>query len=86
VPTLFVLDVPEFRPLPDALRGKPGVTVAGPAGGYFRISAETELRIDREETGLGEAVWFGAPTGGYSGGVLSIDDRTLVIRGETGSP
>jgi hypothetical protein len=73
MPSLYVLDVPEFEPLVDAARRRGTFKVVGPAAGYYRISAEDQLRIERSETGLPEALWFGAFTAGYDGEELVID-------------
>ena len=73
MPSLYVLDVPEFRPLVDAALKRPALLVNGPVAGYFRIRAEGQLRIERSETGLPEALWFGAFTAGYDGKELVID-------------
>ena len=73
MPSLYVLDVPEFRPLVDAARRGEGFTVVGPAAGYYRVTTEGQLRIARADTGLPEALWFGAFTAGYDGQELVID-------------
>jgi hypothetical protein len=76
---LYVLDVPEFRPLVDAARARADLAVVGPAAGYFRIEAGGQLRIARAETGLPEALWFGAFTAGYDGEELVIDSDQFWI-------
>lgn len=80
MPALFVLDVPEFRPVLEAARLKPALAVNGPTLGYFVISSEGELCIAREDTGLDEALWFGVLCGGYRGGELVLNDQVLIIR------
>jgi len=79
MPSLYVLDVPEFAPLVAAARRKAGFEIAGPKAGYFRIATEGQLRIDRAETGLPEALWFGAFTAGYDGEELVIDSEQFWI-------
>ena len=79
MPSLYVLDVPEFAPLVAAARQKAGFEIAGPKAGYFRIATEGQLRIDRAETGLPEALWFGAFTAGYDGEELVIDSEQFWI-------
>jgi hypothetical protein len=79
MPRLYVLDVPEFAPLIEAARHKAGFEVAGPKAGYFRIAAQDQLRIQRVETGLPEALWFGAFTAGYDGEELIIDSEQFWI-------
>lgn len=76
--TLFVLQVPEFAPLREAVARKAGLKVEESAR-YTRISADSELHLLRQETGLGKAVWYGALTGGYSGKIVRFDDDELRI-------
>lgn len=73
MPSLYVLDVPEFKPLVDVALRNGELEVIGPAAGYFRVSTEGQLRIKRADTGLPEALWFGAFTAGYDGKELVID-------------
>lgn len=79
MPRLYVLDVPEFAPLVEAARRKDGFEIAGPTAGYFRIATEDQLRIHRVDTGLPEALWFGAFTAGYDGEELIIDSEQFWI-------
>ena len=79
MPRLYVLDVPEFAPLVEAARQKAGFEIAGPKAGYYRIAAEHQLRIHRADTGLPEALWFGAFTAGYDGEELIIDSEQFWI-------
>lgn len=79
MPSLYVLDVPEFAPLVEAARGIGGFDIAGPKAGYFRIATEGQLRIRRADTGLPEALWFGAFTAGYEGEELVIDSEQFWI-------
>jgi hypothetical protein len=79
MPSLYVLDVPEFAPLIEAARRKAGLEIVGPKAGYFRIAADDQLRIQRAETGLPEALWFGAFTAGYDGEELVIDSEQFWI-------
>jgi hypothetical protein len=79
MPSLYVLDVPEFTPLVEAARKKGGFDITGPKAGYFRIATEGQLRIYRADTGLPEALWFGAFTAGYDGEQLIIDTEQFWI-------
>ncbi len=79
MPSLYVLDVPEFRPLVDAARRGEGFDVVGPAAGYYRLSTQGQLRLYRADTGLPEALWFGAFTAGYDGQELVIDKEQFWI-------
>jgi len=79
MPSLYVLNVPEFAPLVDAAKRKGGFDITGPKAGYFRIATEGQLRIHRADTGLPEALWFGAFTAGYDGEELVIDSEQFWI-------
>lgn len=77
--SLYVLDVPEFRPLVHAAGKRSDLDVVGPIQGYYRIRTDGQLRIERSETGLPEALWFGAFTAGYDGEELVIDSHQFWI-------
>jgi hypothetical protein len=79
MPSLYVLDVPEFTPLVEAARNNGDFEITGPKAGYFRIASESQLRIYRADTGLSEALWFGAFTAGYDGEELVIDNEQFWI-------
>lgn len=79
MPSLYVLDVPEFAPLVTAARRNDELEITGPKAGYFRITAKGQLRIRRAETGLAEALWFGAFTAGYDGEELVINSEQFWI-------
>ena len=76
MPTLYVLDVPEFAPFVQGARGSMRVQRSGD---YFALSGD-EIRISRRSTGLRKAVWYGALTGGFEGTLQRFDDDELVIR------
>jgi hypothetical protein len=77
--TLFVLDVEEFRPLVTAARHHAEISIDGPKKGYFRLSTDGDLRMSRLETGMIEAVWFGAFTAGFKGSSLEVDAAAFTI-------
>jgi hypothetical protein len=79
MPSLFVLDVPEFAPLVEAAHRTGGFEITGPKAGYFRIATDGQLCIRRADTGLPEALWFGAFTAGYDGEELVIDSEQFWI-------
>ena len=65
---VYVLDVPEFRPMVETTRDLDGVTVSGPVKGYWTIAAAgAELRFDRKAMRMKPAVWYGIFTGGLRG-------------------
>lgn len=64
---VYVIDVPEFRPMVETARNQAGVTVSGPVKGYWTIEAATELRFNRKDMKMKPAVWYGIFTGGLNG-------------------
>ena len=78
MPSIYFPDVPEYRPLVRAVAKQPQVRRTK-AGGYVAIRSSRPIRIRREQTGLAEAVWFGALVGGYAGRVVKFDDEELEI-------
>ncbi len=76
--TLFILDVPEFRPLAETLAAMPGLR-AERLGSFTRVTAPATLAVARARTGLDKAIWFGALTGGYQGRVERFDEDELRI-------
>ena len=85
MPAIFVLDVPEFLALVDHAKGDPGLKVAGPRLGYFRIDAQGQLKLNRKALGFKPAVWHGTLTGGLIGKVEHFDNDDLIIGEETAS-
>jgi hypothetical protein len=81
MPTIFVLDVPEFEPLVAQARSQSGVTVTEGPSGYWRIASDTELVFGRKALGFKPAVWYGALTGGLVGRVAEFGRDTLRITG-----
>lgn len=79
MPTLFVLDVAEFRPLVEAARKRGCIEIEGPRAGYFRLTSPDALTVERADTGMIEAVWFGAFTAGFKGGSLAVDSTRFTI-------
>jgi hypothetical protein len=77
---LHVLDVPEFAPLVAASRGRPGVQVAAPQAGYWRIASREALVFERKALGFVPALWNAALTGGFAGEVARFDRDRLEIR------
>jgi hypothetical protein len=76
MPILFVLDVPEFAPL---IAGAAAGHRIQRRGGYAMIEAAEKVVVERAQSGLGDAVWFGALTGGYEGRVVEFSADRLVI-------
>lgn len=81
MPSLFVLDVPEFAPL---IAGAAGTQKVRRRNGYAAIEAAEQVVVERAKSRLGDAaiadaVWFGALTGGYEGRVVEFSAERLVI-------
>ncbi len=76
MPSLFVLDVPEFAPL---IAGAAGTHRVRRRAGYAAIEASDQVVVERAKSGLPDAVWFGALTGGYEGRVVEFSADRLVI-------
>lgn len=76
MPSLFVLDVPEFAPL---IAGAAADHRVQRQGGYAMIEAADKVVVERARSGLGDAVWFGALTGGYEGRIVEFNADRLVI-------
>lgn len=80
MPSIFVLDVPEFLPLVERARNdSAGFTVSGPKLGYYRLQAHRTATFKRKELGFKAAVWHGALTGGLIGNITHFDNDSLVI-------
>ena len=78
MPALFVLGVPEFKPLVDYAETQGDLTVTA-IGDYRKIHSAAEIVIQRAATSLGQAVWFGALTGGFEGVILEFNENRLMI-------
>jgi hypothetical protein len=59
---LFMLDVPENRPIADVAGELPTVEV-GALGPYIVIESEHPISIDRRSTGARHAVWYSCVAG-----------------------
>ena len=70
----IVLDVPEFAAFVTAAKNRQDLLVERVAGDYLSVSGESPLELTRSETGLCEAIWFAAFTGGLEGVLESIDE------------
>lgn len=79
MPAFFLPAVPEFEPVWVHCSGLAGIKVSPPRRGFVLIECENDLVLDRKETGLKPAVWFGLFTGGLEGRILQFDiDRVHV--------
>lgn len=78
MPAIYFPDVPEYQPLIEAISAQ-GDIQCSKAGGYVALVSPGEIRVRRADTGLIEAVWFGALVGGFEGKVAKFDDKELRI-------
>lgn len=83
MPTLFILDVPEFAPLVAALGADAGVQKRK-HGPYWAFHGDGHIALDRisarvGDAAIGEAIWFGALTGGFEGRVAEFSSDRLRI-------
>lgn len=60
--TLFILDVPENRPVAAVAGDDPAVTVDR-IGPYFALTSAGPIVIDRRATGCRHAVWYSSVAG-----------------------
>ena len=79
MPTVFVLDVEEFRPLIDDARKRLELQVSGPKKGYWTLTSGAEMSFRRSELGLNPAVWNGVLTVGMLGHIVQFDREVLRI-------
>ena len=84
MPGFYVLDVPEFGPLVEAARRTARCRVHDVKAGYRLIEFADTLTIERRDTGLAAAVWFGCLTAGLDGRIaeLSAERLSLVATNE----
>jgi hypothetical protein len=78
MPTIYFPDVPEYQPFIRILCSRERVQCRK-ARDYVAVVSAKEIVIRREETGLFEAVWFGALVGGFDGNIVKFDADELRI-------
>ena len=75
----FVLDVPEFEALVEAARRNDRCKVHPAKAGYHFVEFHDSMTLERSETGLNEAVWFGCMTGGLDGKIAVFSSGRLEL-------
>ncbi|MGE5146956.1 MAG: hypothetical protein ACM3N5_09415, partial [Candidatus Eiseniibacteriota bacterium] len=81
MPTLYLLDVPEFAPAATVLARAPGCRLAR-AKGYIRVESDGDIVVERKATGMNEAVWFGLAVAGFDGVIAEFtSDRLRIAAG-----
>lgn len=81
MPAIYVVDVPEFRPLVESARTKEGYAVSEQKKGYYKIETSGEMRFSRKEMQLKPALWYGMFTGGLDGEIKSFGREEVVVIG-----
>jgi hypothetical protein len=80
--TLFIPDLPEFRPLVDGLRTTGHCRIAMTATGYWQVTADQEIVLNRKALGLSAALWNSALSGGFVGRIVEFGRDVLRIADE----
>ena len=80
--TLYVLDVPELKPLLEAGRKEQKFRIDGPVDGYWRISSNSSIAFERKALGFVPALWNASLTGGFDGNIKVFDKNRLEITPE----
>lgn len=75
----FLLDVPEFAPLATAAVRTGKAREERQIGCYRYIAFDDRLEIERADTGLPEAVWYGCLTAGLDGKIARFDSARLTL-------
>lgn len=80
----YILDVPEFAPLVEAARRDRSARVHEARAGYRLVEFADSITIERRDTGMREALWFGCLTAGLDGRIaeFSADRLRLVATNE----
>lgn len=81
MPRLYVVDVPEFRPVVEAAQRNDAYRVSDARKGYWLIESEGEISFNRREMGLKPALWYGIFTGGLDGEIIEWGRETVRIIG-----
>lgn len=77
---MYVLGVPENEDVVHVATQETGVTVDR-IGPYFRISADSDIVIDRRATGCRHAVWYSAVAGLEGSRITQHDKDALRVTG-----
>jgi hypothetical protein len=83
MPSVYVLNVPEFRALIEVASQNPDCRVSEVGLGYSRIDADEVIEFERRALGVKPAVWYGAFTGGIVGRIAEFGrDRVRIVADE----
>lgn len=78
MPSVYILDVPENRPVVEIADGDPRTTV-GRVGPYFVVACDESFSIDRRATGCRHAVWYSCVAGLDGFRIAQWDKDRLVM-------
>lgn len=78
---LYVLDVPEFKPIVDTAEAMGNCTITKSETGYFRIESPTEIVLNRRDMKMKPAVWYGLFTGGMNGEIAEFGREEVRVIG-----
>ncbi|WP_211102995.1 hypothetical protein [Azospirillum sp. B21] len=81
MPTIYVVDVPEFAPMVEEALKNPDCTVSESRKGYFRIDAPGAITFNRKAMKMKPAIWYGIFTGGLDGEIRSFGRDEVVVIG-----
>ena len=76
--TVFILDVPENKPVA-AVAGEADDVTVDHHGPYFRVTAPGTITIDRRATGCRHAVWYSSVAGLLDARITQWDKDALVV-------
>jgi hypothetical protein len=80
MPTIYVLNTPEFEPIVDTARAA-GMEIR-PVGDYVEAASPApEAVLHRHHTQVRPSIWFAALTGGLDGHIVRFDHDELRIVG-----
>ena len=75
---LFILDVPDFRPIIAVAAGLPSVTCRT-VGDYVEVASDGAITIDRRATGVNHATWYSMVAAVADGRVVQQDKDALQV-------
>ena len=79
MPSIYVIDVDEYRCIAEVAAKNPDYKVTNEGKGYIRIDATAQLTFNRRELGLKPALWYGLFTGGMEGQIIKFSRETVTL-------
>lgn len=81
MPRLYVVDVPEFRPVVESAKEQADCTVRAVRKGYWLIECPNSMSFNRKEMQMKPALWYGIFTGGLDGEITEWGREIVTIVG-----